>query len=89
MYLLHTVMKTLLITLILAILMSCSEGETVEPQSEKGCLTGIINGKRAFIRCCTRQEYLAGSNVNQGGTSTWNNYTAHQWTPVSDCSECY
>lgn len=72
---------------ILLVLAACSEDE---PQSEqKGCISGLTGGgDRVNIRCATRQEFLAGSNVNQGGTSNWTNYTKHEWKKVSNCSEC-
>lgn len=69
-------------------LTSCSEENT----SNLGCVRGISksnpNGGLVRVRCCTREEFLAGSNVNQGGVSYWSSYTNHKWEPVNDCSEC-
>jgi hypothetical protein len=58
-------MKKLLV--ILMILTACSEDE---PDTDKGCQTGISKqtGQRELIRCCTQQQALAGDNVQAGGT---------------------
>ena len=65
-------------------LFSCSEDE---PETLQGCLTGVhkLGTDRELIRCCTREEYLAGSNVNAGGTANWSNYTKHQWEKCDQC----
>ena len=70
---------------ILLILAACS-GEDEDP-SGNGCLTGInkSSGQRELIRCCTKEEYLAGSNVSAGGTANWNSYTGHSWAVCDDC----
>jgi hypothetical protein len=63
----------------------CSEKE--DPKPSEGCLTGINNdGVRVQIRCCTREEYLAGSNVNAGGTASWESYTGHKWELCDSCN---
>lgn len=73
--------------LVLFSLAGCQEEEV----SDKGCLTGIRKGEseRVLIRCCTYQEYAAGSNVAAGGTASWANYTEHKWEAVADCQDCY
>jgi hypothetical protein len=60
------------------------------PSRKRGCLSGIRNGEttRANIRCCTRDEFLAGSNVSKGGTSEWTLYTKQEWKAAGSCSEC-
>jgi hypothetical protein len=68
-------------------IISC-DTEPNEPQH--GCLTGINKSTnvRGLLRCCTRQEFLAGSDVSNGGTSNWDVYTQHQWKAVKNCNEC-
>jgi hypothetical protein len=75
-------MKKLLV--ILMILTACSEDE---PDTDKGCQTGISKqtGQRELIRCCTQQQALAGDNVQAGGTPNFTNYTNHKWAPCDDC----
>lgn len=70
---------------ILLILTACNSDD--EPSSGKGCLTGISkqSGQRELIRCCTREQYLAGSNTSAGGTSSWNGYSSHKWEVCPDC----
>lgn len=73
------------VVLILALFaFSCSDDD---PTSETGCLTGIPSGStdRVLIKCATREQFLAGSNVSAGGTSSWNAFTQHQWAKCSDC----
>lgn len=77
--------------LFLVLFASVSFGcEEKEIKSDKGCLTGIPDGLnyRVLIRCCTRAEYAAGSNVNAGGTANWTSYSQHEWKPVDDCGDC-
>lgn len=59
-----------------------------EPESNIGCMTGIPKGQnyRVQIRCCTKQEYLAGNNVNAGGTSNWTSYEDHEWAKCGACN---
>lgn len=87
-----TTMKTRLsqqlIALILFVFMfiGCAKDD---PGPQMGCLTGLTgNGTRVTIRCCTKEQFQAGSNVNAGGTSNWSTYTSHEWKAVSDCSQC-
>jgi len=82
-------MKTKVFAMLLAVLLlaGCSE----DPGPQMGCMTGIPkvgDPVRTFMRCCTKQEYLAGNNVERGGISYFSNYTDHEWKPVSDCSKC-
>jgi len=74
---------------------SCSSDEDNEPRpkdSDIGCITAIpkdgSSDTPVFIRCATRKQFGAGSNTNIGGTSTWLNYTNHEWTQVKGCEEC-
>lgn len=76
--------------MLLTVLVSCRDNEE-EPQSQqKGCASGILIGTstRVNFRCCTKAEFDAGSDTSIGGTAAWTNYTDHQWTAVSDCSQC-
>lgn len=64
---------------------SCSEDD--EPKKEVKCLTGVNNdGDRVFIRCATKEQYLAGNNVAQGGTANWTNYKGHKWEECDNCN---
>jgi hypothetical protein len=66
----------------LLILSACSEGE----ESNVGCLTGVnSSGDRVLIRCSTKAEFRAGSNVNAGGTANWKSFTQHQWEKCENC----
>lgn len=69
---------------ILIILAGCSE----DPEVVKtGCHTGVdkFSGQREFIRCATKEQFNAGSNVNAGGISYWNSYTGHKWELCDNC----
>lgn len=74
----------LILFLFCSVSFSCSEDD--DP-SGNGCLTGVnkSSGQRELIRCCTKEEYLAGSNVSAGGTANWNSYTGHSWAVCDDC----
>lgn len=76
--------------IILLISFASCEDEPDELSDKIGCLTGVPVGKtdRVPMRCCSRQEFLAGDNTGAGGTSYWNSYTKHAWKAVKDCSEC-
>lgn len=83
-------MKSLALILLLTIVVaafSCSDDD----DPEMGCMTGIPKSggtHRELIKCCTRDQYLAGSNVKAGGDARFSNYNTVQWTPADDCSEC-
>lgn len=82
-------MRRLLYTAFLCICLAGCEKD--EPEGEPmGCMTGIPQGQnyRVLIRCCTRREFLAGDNVNAGGTSNWTHYTRHEWVKVKKCGDC-
>lgn len=82
-------MKALKLLFIIVVLsLSGCDDEPEGPQM--GCLTGVVKGgtSRVLIRCCTKEEYLAGGNVNAGGTSNWSNYESHQWVKVDKCGDC-
>ena len=64
---------------------SCKEED---PGPQLGCSTGMRDGERKLLRCCTQKEHLAGNNEAAGGVSYFNNYTQHQWEPVSNCKKC-
>lgn len=85
-------MKTLTtLLLILTLAVSCADQDGKDPEpSDLGCMTGIPDGEvdRVFIRCCTLEQYNAGSNVAIGGTASWSNYTDHEWKAVSSCDKC-
>lgn len=80
-------MKKLILAIMLVAFMGC-ESEDQDPNAGTGCMTGIPKGQnyRVQIRCCTRQEFLAGNNVNAGGTSNWTSYTDHDWEKCSACN---
>lgn len=80
----------LLTTGALCISLSCSEDGEKGPQI--GCMTGLPKSggtDRELIRCCTKEQALAGDNVAAGGIARAKNYKNISWTPVNDCSECY
>lgn len=71
----------------LASLFACSDDDS-NSASSKGCLTGIPKSgsqNRVLIRCCTNQEYLAGSNTSAGGTSDWDAFKSHKWELCDKC----
>jgi hypothetical protein len=73
--------KMILIFAVFAL--SCSDDES-GPQT--GCLTGLnSSGDRVLIKCVTKKQYGAGSNVGAGGTAEWDYYTAHQWEECENC----
>lgn len=80
-------MKKAIFILLLVAAMGCTK-EEAGPQM--GCMTGIPKGytNRGLIRCCTKEQYLAGSNVAAGGIASFTNYTSVTWTPVANCSDC-
>lgn len=66
---------------------ACSEDDEPESKSKVRCLTGVnIDGDRVFIRCATKEQYMAGNNVSQGGTANWTNFTGHQWEECDNCN---
>jgi hypothetical protein len=66
-----------------ALLASCSEDDK---GPETKCLTGENStGTRVFIKCLTREQYLAGSNVQAGGSPEWNYYIRHEWEECDNC----
>jgi hypothetical protein len=79
-------MKYVLLSILL-ILASCDKDD---PGPQLGCSTGVrkSSGQRELIRCCTKEQHLSGDNVNEGGVSSFSFFTNHEWTAVSDCSEC-
>lgn len=80
-------MKNLILVLFLLVF-SCSEDEE-DPRSGIGCQTGILKSggtDRDLIRCCTFQEFLAGDNVNAGGTSRAKYYKDMKWEKCADCN---
>lgn len=78
-------MKIIFVFLFL-IVFSCRDDDTIQ----MGCITGEVlgTGVRVPIRCATKKQFEFGSNITAGGTTTWNNYTNHSWSPVSDCTQC-
>jgi hypothetical protein len=83
-------MKTLTtLLLIFTLAVSCADQDSPE-RSDLGCMTGIPDGgvDRVFIRCCTLEQYNAGSNVAIGGTASWSYYSDHEWKAVSSCDKC-
>jgi len=65
------------------IIVSCEEKDN---ESNKKCITGVdSNMERVFIRCATREEFMAGNNVKKGGTANWENYEGHKWESCSNC----
>jgi hypothetical protein len=80
-------MKKAIFVLLLVAAMGCAK-EEAGPQM--GCMTGIPKGytNRGLIRCCTKEQYLAGNNVAAGGIASFTNYTSVTWTPISNCSDC-
>lgn len=71
------------IIFILLLFCSCEEEEV----TDLGCQTGIYKGTtdRVFMRCATRQQYMAGDNVNAGGISYSRNYDHQKWEKCDRC----
>lgn len=69
-------------------LVSCSEDE---PTIQMGCMTGVNRSDPTktvqLIRCCTREQYLAGSNTDRGGTDRVKYFINLSWQPISDCNQ--
>lgn len=81
----------LMTTVVTWLPVACSEDEEKDPNDALVCMTGIPKSggtDRELIRCCTRKEALAGSNVSAGGLKRVENYKSISLTPVNDCSEC-
>lgn len=81
----------LLTAIVICVPIACSEDEEKDPNDALVCMTGIPKSggtDRELIRCCTRKEALAGSNVSAGGLKRVENYKSISLTPVNDCSEC-
>lgn len=78
-------MKRLITIVMLAFAIACNQED---PGPQMGCSTGMRNGTRHLLRCCTREQWLAGNNEAAGGISYFQNYTDHQWKSVKDCKEC-
>jgi len=73
---------------VLCLLLSC-KNESVEPVPSLGCARAISKTTgAAMARCCTREEFLAGSNVSAGGVPYYNNYKDWTWAVVATCKEC-
>jgi hypothetical protein len=79
-----------IIVIIAGLVWLCSSCNNDEVQM--GCQTGILKtgdpNERITIRCCTKEEHNAGSNVAIGGTDLFQYYTSVKWEPVKDCNEC-
>lgn len=76
------------IMVLFSMLLSCSKAE-VKPVIPRGCQSAVNSkGERVNLRCCTEEEYQAGSVVSAGGIANYSDYYAHIWTPVSDCDKC-
>lgn len=65
------------------LIFSCAK-EKVTP-TKIGCESGEINGMRVTFRCCTFEEFLAGSHVDKGGTAMFTYYKRVQWARCNDC----
>lgn len=76
-----------LICIIALLILGCREEEA---QIQMGCLTAIRAGgtEREFIRCCTYDQFMAGTNADLGGTPILIYYGSEEWEPVSDCGQC-
>lgn len=76
-------MKRIILIIAFISLFGCED----EPETDQGCMTGVPVGLNysVHIRCCTKQQYLAGNNVNAGGTANWASYTDHKWEKCSSC----
>lgn len=73
---------------ILILIISCSQDDEIQ----MGCMTGYNKSDQTrtiqLIRCCTREQFLAGSNTDLGGMDRVKYFGNLNWTPVDDCSKC-
>lgn len=72
--------------LFLLLLLGC-QSESIEPE-KIGCAIGVRDSRIQLIRCCTKSQFLAGSNEVAGGISYFTNYKNPQWVQVKSCNEC-
>jgi hypothetical protein len=79
-------MKKLFYILLVIAAMSCADEDTVQ----MGCQTGILKGttQRLYIRCCTREQHLAGANEAAGGSAAVSSYSNLEWTAIDKCENC-
>lgn len=78
-------MRKLILIILILVINSCQQDDYVP---KTGCQTGIRDGVRKLMRCCSKQEHLAGNNVAAGGISYFSNYTNQQLEPAGSCKEC-
>jgi len=76
------------ILFILLMLGACNEPD-FDPGLPVGCATGIKDGKRQLMRCCTEKEFNAGNNVSVGGFAAFLKYTDRKWEQEKNCKTCY
>lgn len=84
-------MKKIFLIVVVTLFVACSDDEK-GPKDGMGCMTGINKSggtERVLIRCCTHQQFLAGSNEANGGKESVKYYKDIDWRQVDDCSECY
>lgn len=79
-------MKKLAILSIILLSSCYQQDEEINPSNERRCITGINSkGERVFIRCATMEQFMAGSNVNAGGTANFANFKGHKWEGCERC----
>lgn len=70
---------------------SCEKSIVIDYQ--RGCISGIpkdgsTHGRRVFIKCDTHLHYIAGGNVDAGGSKDALNYDSRRWDHEEDCNKC-
>lgn len=84
-------MKYLIFLFLALSAVSCKDDEPSGPQ--KGCVTGINKNDATntivYIKCITKDGYLAGNNTAAGGEFPEIIYYKNtSWKAIKDCSKC-
>lgn len=84
-------MKRTILLIIILFAFSCKEDEPSGPQM--GCVTGInkqdATNTIVYIKCITKEQYLAGNNTAAGGLFPEIVYYKNtSWKAINDCSKC-